>query len=326
MEKKNGKELKIVREPATLLRVEMVPDKVTVSGREVQLPTTVLWLDSTRNFVRQQVEFPGLGKVLFYRMSKEAVLKEGIAPDLLPDLGLNISIPLKKTIDDPYETTRAVYRITLRSQLDKVFAQDSRQEVSEEKGKTFTLAVNAIRKPMKVDKPIKPGKEYLESNQFIDSSNPRIKAIAKIVVGKETDPWSKAQRLEKWVCENMKPNNALGFPSASQICRDMEGDCRQHAILLAGLCRASGIPARTAVGMIYARKKGRSPFFAFHMWTEVAIDGQWLALDAVLGKGSVGATHLKMGDHSWSKTATLAPLLPVSEALGKIQIEIISAK
>jgi hypothetical protein len=40
----------------------------------------------------------------------------------------------------------------------------------------------------------------------------------------------------------------------------------------------------------------------------------------------VAATHLKMADHSWSKTATLAPLLPVSRALGKIKIAVLSTK
>jgi hypothetical protein len=326
VQKKKGKDFEIVRAPATLMRVEMVPDKVKVGETEVQLPTNVIWVDAKLNMVRQQFEFPGVGLVTFYHTTKEAALKEGVAPELLPDLGLNISIPLKQTIDDPYETTRAEYRITLKEKLDKVFAKDDRQELLEEKGKSFRLVVKAIREPKKVDNPVEPSKEYLESNQFIDSNNARVRATARTAVGKETDPWKKARKLEKWVSDNMKPSNAAGFPSASQICRDMEGDCRQHAILLAGLCRASGIPARTAVGMIYARRKGQSPFFAFHMWTEVAIDGQWLALDAVLGKGSVGATHLKMADHSWNKTATLAPLLPVAGALGKIQIEVISAK
>jgi transglutaminase-like putative cysteine protease len=326
VEKKEGKEIKVVREPATLLRVEMVPDKIPLGEREVQLPTNVIWLDAKRTVVRQQFEFFGIGQIIFYNTTKEAALKEGVAPELLPDLGLSISIPLKETIDDPYNTTKAVYRITLKEKLDKVFAQDARQQVVKEKGKSLELVVKSLREPKKVENPIEPGKEYLESNQFIDSDNPRVKATAKKIVGAEEDAWKKSKKLEKWVSDNMKPSTATGFPSASQVCRDLEGDCRQHAILLAGLCRASGIPARTAVGMIYARKKGQSPFFAFHMWTEVCIDGQWLALDAVLGQGGVGATHLKMADHSWSKTATLAPLLPVAQALGKIQIEVVSAK
>jgi transglutaminase-like putative cysteine protease len=324
--KKEGKTIKIVREPTTLLRVETVPDKITVGGNPVQLPTKTIWLDSKLQPVREQFQMPGLGAITLYHTTREAALKEGVAPELLPDFGLKISIPLKQTIDDPYETTEAVYRITLKEEIARVFTQDDRQKVRNEKGKTFELVVKARRAPIKVETPIKPGKEYLQSNQFIDSANVNIRVKATKVVGKETDPWQKALKLEGWVHDNMRMSTAVGFPTAGQICRDLEGDCRQHAILLTALCRAAGIPARTAIGLIYARDKGRSPYFGFHMWAEVAVNGQWLGLDAILGQGGIGATHLKMGDHSWSKTATLAPLLPVSQALGKVAIDVVRAK
>jgi hypothetical protein len=33
-----------------------------------------------------------------------------------------------------------------------------------------------------------------------------------------------------------------------------------------------------------------------------------------------------MADHSWGKTQTLAPLLPIAQTLGKLQIEVVSSK
>ncbi len=324
--KKSGKTIRIVREPAKLLRVETVPEKFMLRGTPVQLPSKIVWLDARLMSVREQFEMPGIGAITFYNTTKTAALKPGVAPELLPDLGLKVSIPVKQTIDDPYRTTEAVYRITLKEDLAKVFTEDARQEVRDKMDKTFELAVKAIRKPSKVETPDEPGKEYLESNQFIDSANARIRATAAKAVGEETDAWRKALKLEKWVHDNMEVSTSVGFPSAGQICTDLKGDCRQHAVLLTGLCRAAGIPARTAIGLIYVREEGRSPYFGFHMWTEVAINGQWLGLDAILGQGGIAATHLKMGDHSWSKTATLAPLLPVSQALGKIHIDVLSSK
>jgi hypothetical protein len=324
--KKEGKTIKIVREPATLLRVETVPDKIMVNGTPVQLPIKTVWLDAKLLPVRELFQMPGLGAVTLYRTTREAALKEGVAPELLPDFGLKINIPVKQTIDDPYDTTQATYRIKLKDDITGVFSQDSRQKAQNKKDRTFELAVKAIRKPVKVETPVKPGEEYLQSNHFIDSANPQIRATAARVVGMETNPWQKALKLEKWVHDNMKMSTAVGFPTAGQVCRDMEGDCRQHAILLTALCRAAAIPARTAIGLIYVRDEGRSPYFGFHMWTEVAVQGQWVGLDAILGRGGIGATHLKMGDHSWSKTATLAPLLPVSQALGKVSIEVLRSK
>ena len=86
------------------------------------------------------------------------------------------------------------------------------------------------------------------------------------------------------------------------------------------------LPSRTAVGLIYVREPGRSPYFGFHMWVEVWVRGRWVALDAILGQGGVAATHLKMADHSWGKTQTLAPLLPIAQSLGKLQIDVVSSK
>jgi transglutaminase-like putative cysteine protease len=91
------------------------------------------------------------------------------------------------------------------------------------------------------------------------------------------------------------------------------------------MCRAEGVPARTAVGLIYVEKTAK-PYFGFHMWTEVFIDGQWLGLDGTLGQGSIGAAHLKIADHSWHGVESLTPLLPVNRILGKTSIEVMSAE
>jgi hypothetical protein len=68
----------------------------------------------------------------------------------------------------------------------------------------------------------------------------------------------------------------------------------------------------------------KAPVFGYHMWTEVYVQGQWLSLDATLGKGSIGAGHIKITDHSWHDTRSLAPLLPVMRVmLGKPAIEVV---
>ena len=146
------------------------------------------------------------------------------------------------------------------------------------------------------------------------------------MIGDEKDPWRKAQRIEKWVHEHMKPNAEVNFAPASQVLRDLQGDCRQHAMLTAALCRAAGVPARTAIGLVYVNDPDRGPVLGFHMWTEVWIAGQWLMLDAVLGQGNVGAGHLKIADHSWQDIQTLAPLLPVTRVIGKVKIEVVGVK
>ena len=109
----------------------------------------------------------------------------------------------------------------------------------------------------------------------------------------------------------MLRDNAAPLVPADQTARELRGDCRHYALLTAALCRAQGIPARTAIGLIYVKPAGQGPVLGFHMWTEVWVNGRWLGIDATLGQGSVGAGHLKIADTSWNDVQTLAPLLPV---------------
>jgi hypothetical protein len=326
--KKDGDTTKVERVTRGLLRVEAQSDKVRVGPNTVQLPKLVSWLDKDWEAVRSQMELPGLGRVTLYRTTRQAAEEEGTAPALMPDLGLNNLIALNKAIDRPHDSQEILYRVTVSDDDDPatVFARDERQVVRNVKGNTFELRVTARRDPALIDFPKKPGDEFLKSNYFLDSDDAGVREAAAKAVGREVDPWLKAKRIEKWVHDNMKGSGAVGFATASQVCRDLQGDCRQHAMLAAAMCRAAGVPSRTAVGLVYVDDRERGPVLGFHMWTEVWAHGQWLATDATLGRGGIGAGHLKIADHSWQDTQTLAPLLPVVRVLGKVKVEVVSVK
>jgi transglutaminase-like putative cysteine protease len=154
-----------------------------------------------------------------------------------------------------------------------------------------------------------------------------VKALAKEAVGSEKDAWKKAQRIERWVHERMGHDNSAPFAPADQIAANPKGDCRHHALLAAAMCRAAGVPSQTAVGLVYAYPDDRTgPVLAFHMWYEVWVDGQWVALDAIFGKGSVGADHIKIADSSWADVHSLTPMLPVARVLGKVSVEVTDVK
>src|SRR5262249_1997349 len=120
-------------------------------------------------------------------------------------------------------------------------------------------------------------------------------------------------------------NSAL-FAPADKIVSECKGDCRHAGVLGATLARAAGIPSRTAVGLVYVEDRTRGPCLAFHMWFEVWVNGQWLALDGTQGAGSVGADHIKISDSSWHDIQSLLPFLPVSAVLEKIDAEIVKAE
>jgi len=312
-----------------LLRVELTPEALEAPGIKVQPPPEVWWLDDRFRLVRRQIELEGLGTIVLTRTTRETATAAA-APRQLTDIGLKTLIPLNRTLSRPYSTRSAVYRVTLRGDNDpgSALARDDHQEMRNRRGDTFELHVHPPPTP-----PQQGGgrggerrrgsgaapAEFLESCYFIDCGDARVRELARRAVGAETDAWAKATRIERWVKQNMRVDNAAPLGPASDVARQLRGDCRQFALLTTALCRAEGIPARTAIGLLYV-EKGRRPMMGFHMWTEVWIDGQWLGLDATLGQGGVSAAHIKINDHSWHNTASLTPLLPASRILGKITI------
>jgi len=308
-----------------LLRVDVLPGKVKVGGNEIELPKLTHWLDANHDPLRSQMDLPGMGQITLYRITETLARKEGVAPELMPDLGLSNLIKLDKPIDRFQDAKSIVYRVTVKDDDNPttIFSQDSRQRVLKKSGNSFELEVKSLKNQEEKENPGEAKPEFLKSSFFLDSDSAVIKELAARIVGDETDPWKKAVRIEKWVHEKMKGDAGVGYMTASQIARDLKGDCRQHGMLAAALCRAANIPSRTALGLVYVNDQKHGPMLGFHLWTEVWIKGQWQSLDATLGQGGVGPGHLKITDHSWSDTQTLAPLLPVVRAMGKIKVEVV---
>jgi transglutaminase-like putative cysteine protease len=167
------------------------------------------------------------------------------------------------------------------------------------------------------------GPAALTPNFFLDSTDKVVVAMAATSSGKT--PWEIARALERMVHEKMSTTSGIGFATAGQVARELRGDCRQHAMLLATLCRARGIPSRTALGLVYIvdRPTGR-PALGFHMWTEVYCDGAWRGLDATLGEGRIGPGHVKVTDTTWADAPSLAPLLPVLRVMGRLKATVVS--
>jgi len=308
-----------------LLRAESRPEKI----QNVQLPTLVWWLGDDLMPLRAEAEIPPFGKVVLYRTTKAMALSQGSVAKLM-DIGTNQYVKLARRINNPYETTEALYRITIRDEEDPlgVFAHDDRQQLKKVQAKTIELRVTSESEKKGDDK--EPSPEYTQNSYFIACDDSRVKTLAQKAVGTETDPWKKALLIEKWVNLHMKVTSDEALAPADHVARTLRGDCTEFAMLTAAMCRAAGIPSRTAVGLIYADVR-TGPVFAFHMWTEVSVktpqhkDGRagWVPLDATLGKGKVGATHLKIADQSWHDTYDQSPLLPVFRVLGKLDIQVI---
>jgi hypothetical protein len=309
-----------------LLRVEAKPEPI--GG--FQLPAQTLWVDKDYQTLKSVVEMPGLG-VLWLIRGDEKAAKQPIAAEALPDIGKLQSLTLNQFIPDPHWKKSVVFRISLPEDLaddpSNAFANgDGRQEVKNVKGKTFELHIRGVREPKAAGGNGEVADEFIKSNYFLTSDDPQVIKHAKAAVGTEPDPWKKAKLIEAWVRKNMKVVDfSVAMAPASEVAKNLAGDCTEFSMLTAAMCKAEGIPARTALGYIYhVPPSTGKPTLAFHMWTEVLINGDWTGIDATIGYGSVGPAHIKITDHSWYQVNSMAPLLPVMRVMiAKPTIEVL---
>jgi hypothetical protein len=306
-----------------LFKAVLLPDKIVVPEAQVQLPPITVWMDKEGKVLRRQVEIDGLGKILLLRTTKEVALAQGDLSQLI-DIGLKNLLFVNRKIGRFNETESAIYRITIAGDpMPKTaLVQDERQEIKSVKDSTIELHVKAIRVPP-AEGDDKPMEEFLKSCHYLNSDHQRVQALTRQAIGEETDSWGKARRIESWVHRYMQIDATVPVAPAGQIAEKLRGDCRQYAMLTAAMCRAAGVPSRTAIGLVYGEDRSGRPMFGFHMWTEVWVRGRWLGLDATLGIGSVGAAHIKVTDHSWHNVQSLTPLLPLQRVLGKMRIEVV---
>jgi hypothetical protein len=321
------------QKPRKLLRVVLSMEPIKLpGGGEFKLPPSTLWADAqTYEPLKMESEMPTLGgKMTVLRTTKEVALRKPVKPVELFDVQ---SIRLDRVIANVHDQAGVTYRVKLSGDLppEKVFAQDARQTIEngDPEAKTFELHVTAVREPAKAANPAAAvGEEYLAPSFFIDWDNDVVRGHARQAAAQlpaTATAWQKARAVESWVNRNMRATEfSQAMATCANVAKSLSGDCTEYAMLAAGMCRALGVPSRTALGLVYAEGRDGKPYLAYHMWCEVYADGQWLALDATLGRGSVGPGHVKITDASWHEEKSFAPLLPVLTVLGsKPQVEVV---
>src|SRR5262249_12940353 len=148
-------------------------------------------------------------------------------------------------------------------------------------------------------------------------------AHARAAANGRSNPGILAETMERYVQRKLtKKNFSTAMASAAEVAETLSGDCTEHAVLLAAMLRARQIPSRIAVGLVYVEGPNA---FGGHMWTEAWIGGEWIPLDATLGRGGIAAAHLKMSDSSFADDAPapFAAFLPLVEVLGTMKIDVV---
>jgi transglutaminase-like putative cysteine protease len=105
--------------------------------------------------------------------------------------------------------------------------------------------------------------QYLQSEKFIETDDPMILQAAAGITG--SDEFNIVESIYDYVINNMNYDGSTKYTlGAAAAIRGKTGDCSEYASLFVALCRAKGIPAKTAVG--YVVPWTVSPK---HAWAEV---------------------------------------------------------
>ncbi len=298
-----------------LLRIE-VTSRSPSGGRM----DSTLWADETGQIFKRRDS--GLELETFL-VDERTALAEASPADTV-DLGKLSMIRVDARLPQGLQTQRATYRVTLREgNPAEVFPSTERQQVTPVDVRTADISITSSSGSASNTESSPPTDEDLQPNSLIQSNHPSVLALANRFPTAGQPPLATALDLEKFVHASVRSKNfSQAFATAAEVAQNMEGDCTEHAVLLAALARAKGIPARVAIGLVYMPSEQA---FGYHMWNDLYIDGEWLPFDATLGQGGIGAAHLKLSQSNLAGVNAYGSFLPAAQVMGQLDIEILEA-
>jgi transglutaminase-like putative cysteine protease len=304
-----------------LLRVEFTgrhPD-----GKPEPALKQTVWVDETGQILKSHADV--WGGMDFYRTTKKAATEanKGPAFDQVKATIVKVRDPLTR----PDQRRQVVYRITLKGDGDPAesFPADRRQTVVRKEGdRSIVLDVRTAGPDVGAAGPERVDAQYLRANPMIDGNDSRVIRLAREATRGAVGPWDQAVAIERWVAENLKKKDyKTAFATASEVAQNLTGDCTEHSVLVAAMCRASGIPSRVAAGLVYAPPQHG---FGYHMWNEVYVNRRWVALDATFEQADVDATHIKILDTSLDGVTPLESLLKIVYVCNNLAIDVLEVR
>jgi hypothetical protein len=308
-----------------LLRIDAV--SILPDAQKIQ---QTLWTDRRGELLKTYSKEMNMATL---RTTKADALKPNAGE--LFDINIQTAVKLDRAIPRAHETKTIRYRLHLDGDDPaKVFPAGPTQQIRSIDANTAELTAFSIRAGQKdgnADPPADPPSEAdRQPNSMIQSDDPLVISLADQAAEQETDPRKTVLKLEKFVHEYISQKDfSQVFASAAEAAKTKEGDCTEHAVLLAALCRAKKIPARVAIGLVYTDRRtpeGMSPEFGYHMWVEAYLDGRWIPLDATLGRGGIGAAHLKVAHSNLHGNSMYSSFLPVVQVVGRLKVEVLEVR
>jgi hypothetical protein len=263
--------------------------------------SSTMWVDRNGHILREEEA----GGMVMTLTDKINALDVPIISNTGVDILTNLAVKCKGRIDNPRELE------SLKIQVDGV------EPGLFDLGDDFQTVVSIDPLVLEIHpRRIEPStlgdtRRFLSSEPFLQVEDPRIINSAMEIIAGETSPVAKADKLGKWVFNNVEKDYSISLPSAVDVLVVKRGDCNEHTALYTALARAVGIPTKICIGLVY-----KDGLFYYHAWPAVHLDG-WTPLDPTFGQEITDATHIKLLEGGFERQADLM------RVVGKISITVI---
>jgi hypothetical protein len=265
------------------------------------------WINAKSELLRMDVSVSGV-EFRMERVSRDQALAPlTVAP---PDTSI---IATEQKLDAPRNMRVARYYLTGLIDAPAVTDDDVQTlTATRQPDGRYTAAVSVAVGPASDAPPLRladiPRVRFaaqLQPGKLTPAESAEMTALAKQIVGDEKDARRAAEKLDRWVHENISYDwDYSGWRSAAQTLKDRRGVCQNYTTLLVTLARAAGIPAKYCAGPAYIDGK----YFA-HAWVELWV-GRWVAFEPAWGTPFADAARIKLVEgepdaplNSWNTNA-----------------------
>ncbi|MDR2924063.1 MAG: IPT/TIG domain-containing protein [Treponema sp.] len=132
---------------------------------------------------------------------------------------------------------------------------------------------------------------YTRSAPQLPSDDPRVKNQTAAILGREQNPYTKAQRIYEWMVKEFTFRHEPAGGDIFTALEKKQADFYTAAMLYSTLLRSAGIPCLPVAGVLVSRNRQTIN----HWWAEFWIDGfGWIPVDPVMG---AGAAPSQFGDN-----------------------------
>lgn len=290
-----------------------------------------IWVDDDFTPIITTVDL-GPISMKMYRTTKEAALKEGAPPEMFLDTIISANSDVSR------DAQEVRYRIQLRPGGKNTLADfpdtdmqtfkriDDRSAFITVRRTDWKTLKNVVDAELTLPEAIKP---FLKPSAVCDSGYRKIKRMSIKASRPGEVPTTRADKMRKYVTDYISRKGLdVGFATATEVAETRGGDCTEHAVLLAAVARASGIPARGVGGLVGVpssfRKDAKGPMdFGFHMWTQVYIHGKWVDIDAAMRQTDCDPTHIALSIIPLGDGDMMGDVWNIIPMLGQLEIEIV---